>query len=111
MKWSEAQQMLKDGKVDALTEMAYTESRAEFFDFSEQTGLYKYSFFIKKDDENIQHLSDLEGKIIAVTKGAQKIFITHNRITPEYLYLTDRLQGRAGVVVSLDIHVSFYCCG
>jgi hypothetical protein len=26
-----------------LTEMAYTESRAEFFDFSEQTVLYKYS--------------------------------------------------------------------
>ncbi len=102
MKWSEAQQMLKDGKVDALTEMAYTESRAEFFDFSEQTVLYKYSFFIRKDDENIQHLSDLEGKIIAVTKGGYpRQFLKSNKKNKFYImesYLDGFKQLLAGAV-------------
>jgi PAS domain S-box-containing protein len=69
IKWSDAQQMLMDEKADALTEMAYSESRAELYDFSEQTVLYKYSFFVKKDDEFIHHIADAEGKTIAVTEG------------------------------------------
>jgi signal transduction histidine kinase/ABC-type amino acid transport substrate-binding protein len=69
MKWSEAQQMIIEDKADALTEMAYTKSRAELFDFSEQTVLYKYSFFVKKDDEIIHQITEAEGKTIAVTKG------------------------------------------
>jgi ABC-type amino acid transport substrate-binding protein len=86
MKWSEAQQMLIDNKADALTEMAYSESRAEIFDFSEQTVLYKYSFFIKEDSEYIHHLSEAEGKTIAVTKGGYpRHFLKSNRKIKLYL--------------------------
>ena len=69
MKWSEAQQLLLNEKVDALTEMAYSESRAQLYDFSTQTLLYKYTFFVKKDATNFHKLTEAEGKTIAVTKG------------------------------------------
>ncbi|MCP4337555.1 MAG: transporter substrate-binding domain-containing protein [Desulfobulbaceae bacterium] len=80
MKWSEAQQMLIDDKVDGLTEMAYSKSRAESFDFSVQTVLYKFSFFTKKDDEDIHMLPDAEEKVIAVTKGGYPLqFLKSNK--------------------------------
>jgi PAS domain S-box-containing protein len=112
MKWSEAQQMLKDGKVDALTEMAYTKSRAEFFDFSEQTVLYKYSFFIRKDDENIQHLSDLEGKIIAVTKGGYPRQILKSNKKNKFYIMENNLDGFKQLLAgAVDVVATDYWVG
>lgn len=43
MQWEAAQQKVLSGEVDAITTMAITEKRKEFYDFSDITLKYQYS--------------------------------------------------------------------
>ncbi len=69
MKWADAQQMLLSEEADALTAMSYSEERAALYDFSEPMLEFEFSFFVKREDVMISTVKDVEGKIVAVTKG------------------------------------------
>ncbi|MCI5141674.1 MAG: PAS domain S-box protein, partial [Candidatus Electrothrix sp. ATG1] len=69
MKWVDAQQMVLDGNADALTAMSYSEKRAELYDFSEPMLKFEFSFFVQRKDMTINTVKDVEGKVVAVTKG------------------------------------------
>ncbi|MCI5208151.1 MAG: hypothetical protein D3910_05040 [Candidatus Electrothrix sp. ATG2] len=69
MKWADAQQMVLDGAADALTAMSYSEERAKLYDFTEPMLEFEFSFFVKREDMTINTIKDVEGRVVAVTKG------------------------------------------
>ncbi len=64
------QTLLEEGKIDCvLATYTITEQRKEMFDFS--PAYYTGSVSVLVDDENIQSLSDLSGRVIGVVSTAE----------------------------------------
>ncbi|MBR6918333.1 MAG: transporter substrate-binding domain-containing protein, partial [Clostridia bacterium] len=71
--WSDLMQMLVDGEIDVLSDVSYTEERAEKMLFSElPMGTEEYCIFIAPGNRDItpEDLSTLNGKHIGVNKGS-----------------------------------------
>lgn len=60
-------EQLKDGQIDLLTAIAYTQSRAEIFDFNNQAVIINWGVLCAK--KAVNSLLDLQNKIIAVMVG------------------------------------------
>ncbi len=67
--WHEAQQMVQDGRADAVISMSITDERKKIYDFSTVVTLFEFALFLREDAMGIRGLSDLEGKTIAVFQG------------------------------------------
>ncbi len=64
--WSACLDMLKTGKIDLLGPIAYTEERAEMYDFSSETLLVNWGQIYVASGSDIQSFLDLRNKKIAV---------------------------------------------
>ncbi|MBR4721297.1 MAG: EAL domain-containing protein [Clostridia bacterium] len=74
--WPELLQMLKDGKIDLMSDVSFTEDRANDMLFSElPMGTEEYCIFISPSNKEItaEDYSSLNGKRIGVNKGSVQV--------------------------------------
>ena len=69
MKWDDALNALKEGKVDAIQGMNITDHRRESFDFTTETLENSHSIFVSKDNLYVKEISDLKGRIVSIQEG------------------------------------------
>ena len=71
--WSELLQMLINGEIDLMSDVSYTDERAQTMLFSSlPMGAEEYYIFISPDNEEINRddLSTFNGKKVGVNKGS-----------------------------------------
>jgi ABC-type amino acid transport substrate-binding protein len=83
MNWSEAQQMVRDGKADALMQINPTQERRAVLDFSEPLLESEFSIFADNERVGIDSLEDLHGHSVGVEQqGLPMLLVQDNpRIT------------------------------
>ena len=64
--WSNLITALKSGQIDVLTAIAYSQERAELFDYNSEEVLLNWGVVCVKDEAQIENTFDLDGKDIAV---------------------------------------------
>ena len=67
--WQECQQFLADGTIDLLMSVAYTEERAQKFDFTTISVFNNWAYIYRQPGADINSIVDLEGKKVAAVKG------------------------------------------
>jgi len=67
--WSVIKEELKQGELDVLPLVGYTEERDAFFDFTVPYIVMRGNIFVRTDDNRIQSQDDLFGKDILVLDG------------------------------------------
>lgn len=118
--WSELLEMLIAGEIDLLSDVSYTEERAEKILYSAlEMGSEDYHVFISPDNTEIRpdDFSTLDGKLVGVNKNSiqEKLFLdwaatydVHPEIveltakTPELLNMLER--GEIDALVTLDTY-------
>lgn len=83
--WNEIKQKLKNGELDALPLVSYSEERDQYFDFSAPYIRMHGTIFVRKGEKSIRSESDLQNKEVLVMRGdtAHEYAVKHN--------LTDKL--------------------
>ena len=66
--WSKQLPALENGDIDLLVGIAYSQARAEKFDFTTQTAINNWGVVLQAGDAKITSLQDLVGKRIALMK-------------------------------------------
>ena len=114
--WSDLLQMLKDGRIDLLSDVSYTEERAEqilYPDFP--MGSEDYCIFISRNNREItsEDYSTLDGRRIGANKGSVqldclKVWAEKKGIHPEIIELTGTEEDAISLVHSgyLDAYVT-----
>ncbi|MBD1388173.1 response regulator [Neiella sp. HB171785] len=74
--WSELIDGFKEGGVDLITDIYYSEERTEFGDFSSPYFINRELFFVRTDRNDLSTKADLLNGKIAVTKG----YITKDKL-------------------------------
>jgi len=69
MDLNQAVEALIKGEIDAIIGMKYNTDRDEMFDFSEYYFTISESIVVPKENEDIQYLSDLKYKLVAIQKN------------------------------------------
>jgi len=94
----EAQNLVKDGKIDGITSLFYSEKRELVFDFSSIIFMVPASIFVYYNRYDISsdkesHFKGLNGKKIAMQKGdyAQE-FLKENNVDANIVYVDDFYQ-------------------
>jgi two-component system, NarL family, sensor histidine kinase EvgS len=67
--WNDFLQMIKENKIDVMLNIAKTENRENYLNFTSPYTKTFDSVFVKKDQNLFQNLNDFNGKKIAVIKG------------------------------------------
>jgi PAS domain S-box-containing protein len=67
--WGQILQEFKDGKIDVLINVAQSEDRGKYTDFSVPHVKVHGAIFVRKDESRIQSEADLDGKSIIVLKS------------------------------------------
>ncbi len=67
--WSVLKEELKNGELDILPLVGYTEERDEIYDFTIPYIVMRGNIFVRKGDDNIQSQEDLFGKEVLVLDG------------------------------------------
>ena len=67
--WSEFLEMMKDGSLDIMINIASTKKRREYLSFTEPYYITKTALFVRNSETKITDLNDLTGKRIGFTKG------------------------------------------
>ena len=67
--WNDFLQMIKENKIDVMLNIARTENRENYLNFTSPYTKTFDSVFVKKDQNLFQNLNDFNGKKIAVIKG------------------------------------------
>ena len=81
--WSELLQMLEDGRIDMLSDVSYTEERAEYMYFTDMPmGSELYYLYIAPDSDGITagDFASLNGKKIGVTANSVQMGLTREWI-------------------------------
>ncbi|MBR6399899.1 MAG: transporter substrate-binding domain-containing protein [Firmicutes bacterium] len=71
--WTELMQKLKDGEIDLMSDVSYTQDRTNYMLFSSiPMGTEAYYIFVPPDNDEItaENLMSLNGKCVGVTKGS-----------------------------------------
>jgi len=68
MNWSEAQQLVLEGKADALLQINPSEEREKIYDFSDSLLESEFSIFVSFDRENVYDITSLRGLKVGVEK-------------------------------------------
>jgi len=68
--WQEGLDRLKNGEIDLLLCVGYSEQRARFMDFPKEFLLLDWGLVYKGKGSNIHSIMDLEGKTVSVFKGS-----------------------------------------
>jgi ABC-type amino acid transport substrate-binding protein len=67
--WNEIKQELADKVLDVLPLVSYSKERDRLYDFSTPYLKLNGTVFVRKDNKDIRHLSDLKGKEVLVMQG------------------------------------------
>ncbi len=67
--WNEFLEMMKNGSLDIMVNIASTKERRSYLAFTEPYYITKTSLFVLNSDSSIADLADLAGKKIGFTKG------------------------------------------
>jgi EAL domain-containing protein (putative c-di-GMP-specific phosphodiesterase class I)/ABC-type amino acid transport substrate-binding protein/GGDEF domain-containing protein len=118
--WSELFEMLVAGNIDLLSDVSYTEARAEQILYSaEAMGGEDYHVFIAPDNTEIRpdDFSTMNGKRVGVNKNSiqEQLFIEwakNHDVTPEIIELTEKTpvllemlkNGEIDMLVTLDTY-------
>lgn len=85
-----AQDAVLLGKVDAITSLFYSDTRALKFGFTESMMEVPASIFVRKEDKKIQVITDLTGKKLAMQRGDYaEEFLKKKGINIEVVYRDD----------------------
>lgn len=82
--WSECLEMLQDGRLDIMPDVAYSFEREEKFLFSKESLFSSWSLVYRDKDVEIDSILDLEAKRVAVLKGSiqhtaiKKLLLVYN---------------------------------
>ena len=68
--WSECLQALQAGQIDLLPDLAYSEKRAEIFDFHQVPALHDWSALYQRRGMPINSMLDLEGKRLVLLRNS-----------------------------------------
>ncbi len=68
--WEACMQALREGRIDLLPDMAYSEERARLFDFHRHPVLHSWSQIYRHDGVKIESMLDLQGKRVGVLAGS-----------------------------------------
>lgn len=116
--WSDLLQMLQDGKIDLLSDVSYTDERAEHMLYSSlPMGAEEYYLFATPGNEEItpEDYSTFNGKKVGANKGSIQIgyfreWAANNGVQAEIVELTGKeednlealAQGKIDLYLSLD---------
>jgi ABC-type amino acid transport substrate-binding protein len=67
--WNIIKKELKEGKIDVLPLVGYSEERDQYFEFTVPYIVMTGNIFVRKDNDSIQSEKDLKGKEIIVMQG------------------------------------------
>lgn len=67
--WSEFLEMVKDGSLDLMLNIANTKDRRTYLAFTEPYHITSTSLFVRNSEQDISDLNDLAGKRIGFTRG------------------------------------------
>ncbi len=67
--WGRIRNALKNGEIDMIHSMYYSQQRNDVFDFSKAHSTYEHSVFINKKSKKLNNLNDLMGRIAVVMDG------------------------------------------
>lgn len=120
--WSELMQKLKDGEIDLMSDISYTEERSKYMLYSSiPMGTEAYYVFVSPNNQEIssEDLTTLNGKKVGVAKGSiQKEFFVdwaeQRGLTPQIMELSTPEEetvklltdGRIDAFVTLDVYSS-----
>lgn len=68
--WEGCLQMLQQGEIDLLPDMAWSAERADLFDFNSEIVLYNWSTIYRQSGLPIHSIDDLDGRPLAVLRGS-----------------------------------------
>ncbi|MBN2688285.1 MAG: PAS domain S-box protein, partial [Deltaproteobacteria bacterium] len=68
--WSQCLDRLERGEIDLMPDVAYTDERAERYDFSEENVFINWSVIYAAPESHIRNIFDLESKKVALMKDA-----------------------------------------
>lgn len=68
--WERCLQLLEDGELDLMPDVAWSEARATRFDFHRIPALPSWSQLYRRSDVTLQSVLDLEGKRLVVLEGS-----------------------------------------
>jgi PAS domain S-box-containing protein len=71
--WSQCLERLKNGEIDIMPDVAYTDERNKLYAFSKQTVYVSWSRVYTRAGTGIESILDLEGKNIAVLKDSVNV--------------------------------------
>lgn len=67
--WDDMKGRLKEGQIDLLQGMSYSQERAKIFGFSPPHSIIHESVFARKDALSVEDIKDLSGKSVIVQSG------------------------------------------
>ena len=68
--WTECLQRLENGEIDIMVDVAYSEERAELFDFNSVEILNNWGIVYQEKGSDIDSIDDLDGTTVAVMNGS-----------------------------------------
>ena len=114
--WSDLLQMLIDGKIDLMSDISYTDERAEKMLFSSlPMGAEEYYIFVAPTNEeiSIDNFSTMNGKKVGINKGSVMIdmykeWAESNGVKAEIVEISDELEDALAKLKhgDLDMYVS-----
>jgi len=93
MNWSKAQQLVLEGKADALLQINPSEKRKKIYDFSDPLLESEFSVFISFDREGVYDISDLKGLQIGVEEKGLPIQILRQNPLIKIVVIPDIISG------------------
>ena len=64
--WKEVYDPLKNGSVDAISNMGISDARKKIFEFTDSYEVFDIKIFIRSETSNIKSLDDMKGKLLGV---------------------------------------------
>lgn len=113
--WDEALEKLANGETD-ICDMFPSKERAKIYDFSDPIYSLKSIIMVLSDNKEIQNISDLEGKMVAIPKGDYGIeFLNKKLVNINYLYtnnieeaINKVINGEADALLGDEPVVTYY---
>ena len=115
--WQDCLDALRGGQIDLLPDVAYSETRAQDFDFHATPALISWSQIYRRQDLRILNYLDLKDKRIAVLDGSiQETFLNevlNNFSLPHQMVKTDSIDQAFALVVAgqADVAVASHFYG
>jgi PAS domain S-box-containing protein len=93
MNWATAQQLVLEGRADALLQINPTEERRKLYDFSESLLESEFSIFVRFDKERVYGISDLQGLKVGVEEKGMPIGILNQNASINLTVIPDVVTG------------------